>query len=266
MFLDLLHSFSFGCKPCKSIIKILIFFVPSQGTFPNYLQDFPLSLSCPWGFNRHIKFLSPSSSYQHTINSPKCSHFIFLLSFPQNSYASSSPFRSIIPDAIFSHLSLLFISKLHGVNATTFLSLLSSTIMMTSQTPETTPSHFGVPKDFTMVAFTEAPMMVKDKEVALNSVVPTTLSDQVMLPFFVDSSTFSFIGPLLDQEEAEQARPFFPCMKNRDIIASQEKIHHRYFASLARLFRNNPKNTEDYIMAQQGQTFHGKSLEIIRDL
>ena len=68
-----------------------------------------------------------------------------------------------------------------------------------------------------------------------------------MLPFSEGFSIFSFIGPLLDLEEAEQACPFFPYMKNRDVIASQDKIHCRYFTSSTSLFRNNPKNTDDYI-------------------
>ena len=102
--------------------------------------------------------------------------------------------------------------------------------------------------------------MVKDIEVTPDPVVPASLSGQVMLLFSVGYSTFNFIRPLLDPEEAEQARPFFPYMKNKDIIASQEKIHCRYFASSARLFRNNPKNIEDYISGSTGLTLPGKKL------
>ena len=118
---------------------------------------------------------------------------------------------------------------------------------MASQALETTLSHSGVTKGLLLVASIENPKMIKGIEVAPNPVVLVTLTGQVMLPFSIGSSTVSFIGPLLDQKEAEQVCPFFPCLKNRDIVASQEKIHCRYFTSSARPFRNNPENMEDYI-------------------
>ena len=117
---------------------------------------------------------------------------------------------------------------------------------MASHTLESNPSQFEAMKNPTLVASIEALKVVEGKEVALELVVLASLSGQVMLHFSIGSFIYSFIGPLLDSEEAKQAS-FFPYLKNRDILISQERMHYKYLASFARLFGNNPKNIEEYI-------------------
>ena len=95
---------------------------------------------------------------------------------------------------------------------------------MASQTAINTPSGFETTKNLKVLASSNL-LKVKDgKELAPDPVAPTTLTEQVMLPFSISSSLYSFIGPFLDADQAKEVHTFFPSIMTQDILASQEKI------------------------------------------
>ena len=83
---------------------------------------------------------------------------------------------------------------------------------MASQTATNTPFGSKIAKNFALVASNDSPKVKDGKELALDSVVPVVLTDQVMFPFSIGSSLHSFIGPLLDIYQVEEVHTFFPCI------------------------------------------------------
>ena len=66
---------------------------------------------------------------------------------------------------------------------------------------------------------------------------------QVILQFSLGSTTHALLGPLLTFPEAQETQPFFPCVPDQSILASQKEIFIKQFVLSKHPFRNPPKNT-----------------------
>ena len=67
-------------------------------------------------------------------------------------------------------------------------------------------------------------------------------TSQVMLPFIIGSSTYSFLGPFFSLPSTLEIQPFFRCSKKQEILITQESIHIDYFNKWLA-----PKNSNSFI-------------------